>query len=97
MTQFHERFEKISSITEVESYPTLNEVRNAWQDVSNILIDRFNIISDDFLYGQSKEKFPIKDRILINDIVFLLQHESFHIGQLAFLRKYLGLGPMSYK
>ncbi len=29
-------------------------------------------------------------------ITFLLQHDSFHIGQLAFLRRFLGLDALKY-
>ena len=34
--------------------------------------------------------------MVLGEIAFLLQHEALHIGQMAFLRKWLGDAPMSY-
>ncbi len=45
---------------------------------------------------ESPQKFPVSDTSVLGGIAFLLTHEAFHIGQLAYLRKFLGLGPMSY-
>ncbi|HEX9723580.1 MAG TPA: hypothetical protein VGC53_04790 [Vicinamibacteria bacterium] len=44
-----------------------------------------------------KQPFPIEDgKSLLGCITFLLEHEAFHIGQIALLRRYLGLGAMKY-
>ena len=33
---------------------------------------------------------------ILGMLVFLVQHDSYHIGQLSLLRKYAGLAAMSY-
>ncbi len=58
--------------------------------------ERFPALSAGELGRESPQEFPVNDGSLLAGIAFLLAHEAFHIGQLAFLRKYVGLGPMSY-
>jgi hypothetical protein len=39
----------------------------------------------------------VGDRTLLGALAFLAQHESYHVGQLALLRKYAGLPAMRYR
>ena len=48
------------------------------------------------LKGPPPFRFSIADATLLGGIAFLTQHDSYHIGQLALLRKHWGLGAMSY-
>ncbi len=64
--------------------------------MSAILSGRFVEISEGELREPCAQQFPIEDRTLLGGVAFLLQHEAFHLGQLAFLRKALGLNPMRY-
>jgi len=42
--------------------------------------------------------FPIEGgESLLGCLAFLVQHDSYHLGQVAFLRRYLGFEAMSYK
>jgi hypothetical protein len=41
-------------------------------------------------------KFPIEDASRLGLLAFLVQHDSYHIGQLSWLRKYAGLPAMKY-
>ena len=34
---------------------------------------------------------------VLGAVAFLLQHDSYHVGQLALLRKHFGLGAMRYR
>jgi uncharacterized damage-inducible protein DinB len=38
----------------------------------------------------------VPDTSRLGLIAFLTQHDSYHIGQLAFLRRQLGRSPMAY-
>ena len=42
-------------------------------------------------------RFPGVDRTRLGALTFLVQHDSYHIGQLALLRKPAGLPAMSYR
>jgi hypothetical protein len=41
-------------------------------------------------------RFPIGDATVLGLIAFMVQHDSYHIGQLALLRKHYGLPAMRY-
>ena len=43
------------------------------------------------------ELLPGVDRTRLGALTFLVQHDSYHIGQLALLRKPAGLPAMSYR
>jgi hypothetical protein len=93
---YKEIFDAADSFAELRELPPLEGLRTAWRDVSSLLAERFPALSDDELRRESTLKFPVEDTSVLGVIAFLLGHESFHIGQLAILRKYYGLGSMSY-
>jgi uncharacterized damage-inducible protein DinB len=42
-------------------------------------------------------QFPgAADQTVLSALTFLVQHDSYHVGQLALLRKYVGLPAMRY-
>ena len=83
----------ISAATELPSLATL---RSAWRDLAAPLVQRLTEVTAEDLAGPSPESFPVEDRSVLGGIAFLLQHESFHLGQLALLRKQLGYPSMEY-
>ncbi|GMV06870.1 MAG: hypothetical protein AMXMBFR53_31450 [Gemmatimonadota bacterium] len=86
----------VSSIEQVESLPTLAEIREAWARVTRHIEAALDGISSEALDAEAKARFPIGDPSVLGMVAFLAQHDSYHIGQLAFLRKHLGYGAMSY-
>jgi len=91
-----ESLANIGSIEEVREFPALADLALAWEDVSDLLRERLEAASQEELALPSPHQFPVSDPTLGGAVLFLLQHESFHLGQLALLRKYLGFPPMSY-
>lgn len=92
-----ENLENIQSIDDMTDFPTLDYLRSGWQKVTPVLYEQLDKLTEAQLRSRSPESFPVDDDSVLSGIAFLLQHESYHIGQLSFLRKYLALGPMSYK
>jgi uncharacterized damage-inducible protein DinB len=41
-------------------------------------------------------RFPVPDPTPLGMLAFLAQHDSYHVGQVAFLRRQLGKPAMSY-
>ena len=39
---------------------------------------------------------PLEDSSVLGLFGFMVQHDSYHLGQLSLLRKYAGLPAMSY-
>lgn len=98
--EYHHPFEtelaSVSSVEEVERFPTLASIVTAWDEVSARLGERLRSVADEDIGRESELEFPVGDRSVLGGMAFLLQHESFHIGQLALLRRILGFSPMSY-
>jgi uncharacterized damage-inducible protein DinB len=85
-------------IDEVKKYPPLEEVRAAWKEVGERLSMHLADLSDDDLEKPAPFAFPIEGGgSLLGCLAFLVQHDSYHLGQVAFLRRYLGLEAMSYR
>ena len=42
-------------------------------------------------------RFPLANGTLLGTLTFLVQHDSYHLGQLSLLRKYCGLPAMRYQ
>jgi uncharacterized damage-inducible protein DinB len=82
---------------DLPSYPSLAELRDAWSQASDVLAARFELLPAAVLDTPSGEKLPVQDGTVLGALTFLLQHESYHIGQLALLRKMRTGQPMSYR
>lgn len=89
--------EHAASLEQVTELPTLAAIRSEWDKVSTAVTASLDGLTEKQLAGPGSQKFPGVAPTLLGGIAFLLQHESYHIGQLAYLRKYLGLPPMSYR
>jgi len=88
---------RYDSFEDIKEFPAMDKVRSAWSKVSETLMDGFGKLSDVDISKPISDSFPIDDHTLLGGVAFLLQHESYHIGQLAFLRKFFGYGAMSYR
>lgn len=86
----------VEAIEDAKELPSLGEMWSSWDQVSAILGEKLAALTDGDLSSPASEDYPVEDRTLLGEITFLLQHEAYHIGQLAVLRKYLGYGPMRY-
>lgn len=93
---FEDELAHVTSVDDVERFPTLEAIIGAWDEVSEKLSERMVSVAERELARESEQEFPIADRSVLGGLAFLLQHESFHIGQLALIRRLLGFGPMSY-
>lgn len=88
--------ESAQSIDDLAEPPPLSELLDVWQVLSDELGQHLTTLSDDALTAKAPQDFPLPDNRMLGAIAFLLQHESFHLGQMALLRKAAGLSPMRY-
>jgi len=84
------------SIEELERCPPLAETLAAWTEASHALRDRLAEITAAELDAEHPVRFPVADRTVLGALAFLAQHDSYHVGQLALLRKHAGLPAMRY-
>jgi uncharacterized damage-inducible protein DinB len=89
--------DKAKTIDEVRTWPSLDTVRGAWKDVSAALDTQLSAATVDDLAASVDVRFPSVDRTRLGALTFLVQHDSYHLGQLALLRKPAGLPAMSYR
>jgi uncharacterized damage-inducible protein DinB len=83
-------FRKGSPGDDFSSYPTLAEVRQAWQEITPLLVQALQTANDEQLSKPAPRDFPVPDKTIRGAILFLAFHESYHVGQMSFLRKCLG-------
>lgn len=87
--------EDARSIDEIRTWPPLSDLRHAWLTVGGHLAHTLASLSGEEL------RRPIKHRLSLDGtelglIAFLAQHDSYHLGQAAFVRRQLGKSAMSY-
>jgi uncharacterized damage-inducible protein DinB len=85
-----------SSIADVREWPTLAEIRGAWLAVGDHLQRVLGALTEADLKEATAQPFPIGDGTRLGMIAFLAQHDSYHLGQIGFLRRQLGKPGMSY-
>ncbi len=78
------------------SYPSSDVVKNDWNKLSEQLIAKLGELNDDFINSPAPFQVPIGDSTMKGLIAFFSHHEAYHIGQLGYLRRYLGIAPMAY-
>ncbi len=88
--------EKAKGIEDVKQAPPLAEIQAAWTEASHALRDRIEEMTALELDATVTTRFPVSDATVIGAFTFLVQHDSYHLGQLALLRKHAGLPAMSY-
>ncbi len=78
------------------NYPGLVAVKEDWQAVTALLQEALATVTEEHLAADSPLKSPIGDFSNAGTIAFLAQHESYDIGQLGLLKKYLTKEAMKY-
>jgi uncharacterized damage-inducible protein DinB len=84
------------SSDEIRSWATLDQVRAAWISISGHLLTALESIGAEQLDRPNAHGFPCDDTTGLGMVAFLTQHDSYHIGQVGFLRRQLGLPAMTF-
>ena len=85
-------FARGAAIVGQDQYPDREEVLKAWDDVSAKLTAALESASPDTLSKPAPQRIPSFDGKLSGTLAFFSIHESYHIGQMGYLRKWLGNG-----
>jgi uncharacterized damage-inducible protein DinB len=81
-----------STLASSEAYPAAEEILRAWREVSEKLSAALAGASVEALSKPSAPPTPSFDGTLGGTIAFLTFHETYHVGQMSYLRKWLGYG-----
>jgi uncharacterized damage-inducible protein DinB len=87
---------QVRSEDELRALPPLADLRAAWLDVTPVLRAALLALTPEQADAEIGQAFPIALTGALGAVVFLLHHESYHLGQLGLLRKHLGHPAMAY-
>lgn len=85
-------FSRGSERVDAAQYPSIEELREAWNQVSEQLKATLNESPAEVLTKPSAEGVPSFDKQVSGTVAFLAFHDAYHTGQISFLRKWLGYG-----
>jgi hypothetical protein len=85
-------FARGAALVAQDQYPKPQEILNAWDDVSAKLTSVVEGVTPEVLSKPAPQGIPSFDGKLSGTLAFFSIHESYHIGQMGYLRKWLGYG-----
>ena len=83
-------FARGAKLDESAAYPTPEEARLAWDESNERLTAAMESISEESLAVPVTQGPPSSDGKLSGVVNFLAVHETYHIGQISYLRSWLG-------
>jgi len=72
-------------------YPSMAELKEAWVGISDELFARMEEASDDHFTKQIDWNLPNGDKTIRGAVLFYTYHEGWHLGQIAYARKGMGM------
>lgn len=89
-------FDNFKPFDATADYGTLAKAKEEWNKASALLADALTSVTEEHLAAEGPLKNPVGDLSFGGTITFLAQHESYDIGQIAFLKKYFTKEAMKY-
>lgn len=89
-------FEGFNPFDESMEFGSLDKIKEEWKKASSLVKEGLSSVTDGHLASDGPFKNPTGDSSIGGTIAFLAQHESFDVGQMALLKKYLTKEAMSY-
>ena len=87
-------FARGSKVVDPIEYPPADEIVLAWKDVKASLCTAMEDVSEGALSAPGPEKVPSFDGKLSGLVSFFAFHETYHVGQACYLRRWLGHGQV---
>lgn len=92
---FPPAFARAKTMDDAGTLPPLAELTRFWDAISAHLAVEVERLDTPGL-ARAAARLPGSDGTVLGALAFLAQHESYHLGQIALLRRQLGLPAMSY-
>jgi uncharacterized damage-inducible protein DinB len=83
-------FAKGGKCSDGAPYPSSDALLDAWREVSSILASALGSVSEEVLSQPAKNGPPSPDGKISGVVNFLAIHETYHVGQVSYLRGWLG-------
>jgi hypothetical protein len=88
-------FDATTDIGTMKEYPPLYELLAEWEELHEATQAHLDELTAAELNAPAPVELPTDDRSVLGCITFLAAHESYHVGQMGFVRKFLGLDPVA--
>ena len=88
-TGWGDKFQRGAVVQDRAAYPALAEIEKFRAETSKRIVSRLADATDDQLAKEAVYALP-GCKVVADQIAFLGLHESYHVGQMAYLRKMLG-------
>jgi hypothetical protein len=75
-------------------YPAMSEIAEAWKEISTELVAAIEQASDDHFETPTDWELPNRDKTVRGALLFYMYHEAWHLGQLAYARRGMGMEGM---
>jgi uncharacterized damage-inducible protein DinB len=85
-------FSRGAKLVAPDQYPDADELRRAWNEVSEKLTTSLSNATEEDLAKPAPQGVPTMDGKVGGFVAFLCLHETFHVGQLSYIKKLLGHG-----
>jgi uncharacterized damage-inducible protein DinB len=83
-------FRRGAKVVDASEYPSSEEITSAWQEVSAATAPALEQASEAVLSAPPPGKLPSFDGKTSGSVAFFAFHETYHVGQAAYLRCWLG-------
>lgn len=89
-------FKDFQGIKDGVTYPSLQEYRDDWKKISGVLKDKLASLDSEDLAKPDPFQMPGKPMTAFDSFAFMIDRESYCIGQIALYRRLLGYEAMKY-
>ena len=84
-------------IGDMNGFPSPEETLSAWNEVAPIMFEALAAVGGEFLDEDSGLPFPAPGPTRLDALIFLAQHEAYHLGQMGLLRRISGLSATEWR
>jgi len=88
-TGWGDLFGRGATVSDANRYPERDEIERKMQDVASRLQTKLASLEDEYLAGPATIELP-NVTTMADQLAFFALHDSYHVGQLAYIRKSLG-------
>jgi hypothetical protein len=84
-TTFREKYDPSAD------YPGMDEIKEKWGAISDELFEKMAAASDDHFDTPIDWNIPVSDKTVRGAVLFYTYHEAYHMGQISYARRGMGM------
>jgi len=89
-----ELFATGSKVEDVSRFPDVADVTALWRELADEIQQRLRALPAERWEDPVRIRIPSDDGTLRGAIALIAFHEAYHVGQMGYVRKWLGLSPL---